>query len=220
MDVDLTAARAAGFRYAVMVVTKFHGLAFEELERAFAGVMVREDQDGAHFDPRTVATKVALSGSNGAYLPLVVDLEESTMSWLDVAAKGKDAFNNVASSVTDIKASCSQMLTYFGSGARPSMRGLALLHAAARSDRVYQRRPGGEWSLFCRGAKESRADFHLRLVRYEADEPRAQLHLPKPVFAALLHGDVPVPDGSSVYAVFRESATQTLAASDLLATPA
>jgi hypothetical protein len=109
-------------------------------------------------------------------------------------------------------------MAYFASGVRPSMLDLALLHAAARCQRVFLRDTGGGASLFVRRSGEEPESFHARLVRGEPDEPRARLVRSDgaPALAVLAHGDLELPAGSAVYALFREQVTPTLAASDLL----
>lgn len=89
VDVHRDPALAAGIRYAVMVVSNYAGLPFSQLERGFAGLMLRDDQGGQHFDPRTVELKFNVGGENGIFLPLVLDLRESTLHWLDVQVRGR-----------------------------------------------------------------------------------------------------------------------------------
>lgn len=224
VDIDRERALAAGHRYAVMVVNAYAGMPFDRLERAFAGLMLRDDLGGAHFDPRTVELKFSLAGANGVFLPLVLDLRESTLHWLDVYSQGQLAFNNVATSTGAITRICPEMIAYFASGIRPSMLDLGLYHAAARARRVYMRaeaeREGapGPVRLFVRGPGEGVGAFHRRLVRGEADEPRARPpRADGPPLLALLHrGDIDLPEGSTAYALFRERVTPSLAAADLL----
>src|SRR5262249_44138912 len=54
VDIDRPRALEAGFRYCVTVINAYAGLPFSGLERGFAGLMLRDDPQGAHFDPRTV----------------------------------------------------------------------------------------------------------------------------------------------------------------------
>lgn len=72
--------------------------------------------------------------------------------------------------------------------------------------------------LFVRRPDEEAAAFLGRLVRREADEPRARPPRAdgQPALALLYRGDAALPPGSAVYALFREQVTPTLAASDLL----
>lgn len=216
VDVHRDRALAAGVRFAVGVVNAYAGLPFSMLDRAFAGLMLRDDVEGRHFDPRTVALKFALDGDNGVFLPFVVDLRDSVLHWLDVHHKGQFAMNNVRTSNGAITTIAPASIAYFGSGVRPSVRDLALLHAAARCQRVTLR--GELVRQFVRRAGESSAEFHTRLVRDEADEPRARLPaFDEPVLAALHQGDVALPEGSAAYALFRERTAATLSASDFVA---
>jgi hypothetical protein len=215
VDLDCVAAHRAGVRYAVMVVNNYRGMPFSQLARGFAGLMLRDDPDGDHFDPRTVALKFSLSGENGIFMPLVVDVRDRVLHWLDVQSAGEVAFNNVASSNRDIARVCPALIGYFASGTRPSMLDLALLHAAARCRAVIVR--GAATTRYVRRAGEDIVAFHARLVRGEPDERGGVVSLgTAPVFAALFKGDVELPKGSAAYALFREQVTPSLAASDLV----
>jgi hypothetical protein len=217
VDIDRALALKNGLRYAVMVVNAFAGMPFSLLERAYAGLMLRDDVQGQHFDPRTVQLKFALQGENGIFLPLVIDLADNTLHWLDVYSKGAFEFNNVESSKAAIAKLCPEMMTYFASGVRTSMYELALLHASARGRRVTVRGPSPR--VFVRGPDEDAAAFHTRLQRgvgSKSVEAVAPAGDGEPVFAALYRGDTVLPPGSASYALFREQVNPTLSASDLL----
>lgn len=215
VDLDRALARAEGVRYAVMIVNAFAGLPFAQLERGFAGLMFRDDKFGKHFDPRTVELKFDLQGESGMFLPLVLDLEDDVMHWLDTYSKGNLAFNNPATSNAAIERICPEMIEYFGSGVRMSLFELALLHAASRSTQVVLR--GESNRRFVRKDDESPMDFLRRLERREADEDDVEIVETDPCFAILYRGDIAVPDGSTVYAVFRDQVTSTIEAGDLIA---
>lgn len=222
VDFDRSLARAAGYRYAVMVVNAYSGLPFRSLARATAGVMLRDSDQGAVFDPRTVELAFALSGEHGIYMPLVVDLETSTLHWLDVYSEGQLAFNNVASSQGDIARVCPAMISYFATGTRPSMLELGRLHAAARCQRVVLRGRSAPHRLFVRKQDEPARAFLHRLRTGVADDRLGEGALPAaigtaPVLALLHQGDVALPEGSASYALFRRKLIPTLAAADLLA---
>ncbi len=216
VDLDRAAARAEGIRYAVMVVNAYSGDPFDLLERGFAGLMLRDDPDGHYFDPRTVALKFALQGKNGVFMPVCVDLEAATLHWLDVYATGEFAMNNVATSNRAITRICPETIEYFASGIRLDMRTLALLHAAARCERVIVRAGAGA-VVHERRAGESAASFFARL-QAEPGRPCAVADaLGERVLALLHRGDLELPAGSSVYALFREQVNPTLEAGDLIA---
>jgi hypothetical protein len=215
VDLHRDHALAHGLRYAVMVVNSYWGMSFDQLERGFAGMMLRDDLGGAHFDPRTVELKFDMQGAHGVFMPLVLDIAESTIHWLDVYSKGQLAFNNVHSSNAAITKICPEMIAYFASGARISVYDLALLHAAARGQRVLIR--GAEDRQFTRRPGEA-ADAFLRRMQTgdgaePGDPPRAD---GPPVFAALFKGDLDLPADSLCYALFRERVIAPIAASDLL----
>ena len=216
VDLHRDEALLAGARYAVMVINAYAGMPFSLLERAFAGLMLRDDASGKHFDPRTVELKFALDGENGVFLPLVFDIRDGLLHWLDVHAKGRFEMNNVETSKAAITKICPELMMYFGSGVRPSMFELGLLHAAARCKRVFVR--GETVSEFVRRADEDAQAFHARLVSGAADEPRARGPRAdgSPVLAMLYRGDDELPPESAAYALFREKVTPSMGASDLL----
>jgi hypothetical protein len=215
VDIHRAAARDAGCRWAVMIVNNYSGMAFEGLERAFAGLMLRDSAQGAHFDPRTVDLRFNLQGKNGVFLPLVFDLQEGRVHWLDVYSQGGFSFNNASTSRSAIRRLCPEMLGYFGSGVRLSMLELARLHAASRATRVFVRGEAGSW-LFVRGPSESPEGFLKRLRSGEPDERAATPPTDTPLSAFLLRGDLTLAPGSVAYALFRENLTGTLSAADLL----
>ena len=216
VDIDWALALEQGIRYAVMVVNSYAGLPFSLLERSFAGLMLRDDTGGKHFDPRTVELKFDLQGESGVYLPLVLDIREKTLHWLDTYSRGQFKFNNVETSNADIRKICPEMIEYFGSGTRMSMYELALLHAAARCRTVHLRSEKPQ--TFVRRIDEDNVAFLERLTNGPADETEAYRLDPAgpPGFAALYVGDLDLPAGSLCYALFQERATGMIAASDLI----
>ncbi|HNS95798.1 MAG TPA: hypothetical protein PKL73_02530 [Polyangiaceae bacterium] len=215
VDIHADRAQAASVRYVVMVVNRYGGMACSQLERCFAGLMLRDDPMGKHFDPRTVALKFALNSESGVFMPLVLDLRDRVLHWLDVQVAGQLERNNVETSNTAIQKICPEQMTYFASGVRPCLFDLGLLHAAARCRRVTLR--GRNIVEFLRKPEESVNDFHARLVRGEGGVCRsAPADEQEPMFALLYRGDVELPEGSDVYALFREQLTPNLQASDLL----
>lgn len=215
VDVDRRAARAAGVRYAVMVVNNYAGMSFAQLERGFAGLMLRDDARGEHFDPRTVALRFDLAGAHGVFIPLVFDLERDTMHWLDIYAKGELALNNVSTSNRAITKVCPNLIAYFGSGARPSLFELAALHAAARAPRVIVR-DGASIDHYVRLADEPATAFLARVLEARGGAPGPLPGVDAPVLAALYRRDVELHADSTCYALINERAGSTIAAGALL----
>ncbi len=218
VDLEIEAARAAGYRYAVMVVNNFAGMPFSQLERGFAGLMFREDKEGKHFDPRTVELKFAVEGENGIFMPLAIDLVDNTLHWFDVQSTGLFASNNVETSKHAISKICPEMMAYFSSGVRASVLDLALLHAAARCKNVYLRDRKGNIACFVRGEGEPELEFLHRLKQGRADKENAAPPVVEnlPWLAFLYRGDLELPKGSASYALFQEQVASTFSASDLV----
>lgn len=217
VDLNVKAAATAGARYAVMVVTNYAGMPFSLLERVYAGLMIRADLGGQHFDPRTVELKFKIDGENGVFMPVVIDLEAGLLHWLDVQAEGMLEMNNVEKSRSAIAKICPALIQYFAGGLRPTMYDLGLLHAAARCRRVTLRGSEGA-RVFERRADEDAVAFHHRLLQGAGDGDAAQSAEcgPAPILAVLCRGDAAPPQGSECYALFRDRAETTIAASDLL----
>jgi hypothetical protein len=216
VDIHRENANQNEIRYAVMVVNNYSGMPFSHLERAFAGLMLRDDVGGQHFDPRTVTLKFSLQGENGIFMPVVFDIKNDTLHWLDVYSKGELAMNNVESSNAAITKICPEMIEYFGSGVRCSMYDLALLHAASRSARVFIR--DEDCSLFIRKEGESNITFYERIRQNRHDEKNANLPTEEEpaVFAALYEGDLQLYPSGQRYVLFPGEVSSTIAASDLL----
>ena len=218
VDLHRAEARAAGVRYAVMVVNAYAGMTFSQLERGYAGIMQRNDEAGAHFDPRTVTLRFALQGENGVFMPLVFDVDDGTIHWLDVYSPGRIQWNNAATSSSDVARICPTMMKYFATGVRANMRDLGLLHAAARGERVHLRAPDGTSRTFVRGNGETAGAFFARLRTGDGAARGSSLSLDvaAPAFVVLYTGNLPLPEKSVCYALFRESLTNVIAASELI----
>jgi len=216
IDIDCALASKHGARYAVAVLNNYAGMPFGDLEHAYAGLMFRDDLRGAHFDPRTVELKFDLQGGNGIFLPLVFDMTEQKIHWLDVYSRGGFAFNNVATSNGAITTICPAMIAYFASGVRTSMYDLGLLHAAARAERVTIRDTAS--IVIVREVGESNPAFLARLRNRTGASGQALSLAPEmPVLALLLNGDLVLPEESSVYALKSGPSNGTMSASDLIA---
>lgn len=217
VDVDRAAALRAGHRYAVMVVNAYAGLSFSSLERAFAGVMGRDDDGGPAFDPAAVALRFDVTGPHGTYVPLVVDLKDERIWWLDVSHAGQIALNNVQTANAAITRFSPALLAYFGHGVRPSMFELGALHAVARADEIWVR--GNRMRRFARREGESLSERLRRVLADEADGEGQVPDLDHAALAILLHGDIEMPEGSVAWALFRERLGVDVSPSDLLVTP-
>ncbi|WP_426747567.1 MXAN_6230/SCO0854 family RING domain-containing protein [Myxococcus faecalis] len=202
LDVHMERLLAQGVRYAIPVVFSFNSVSFDRMEDAFAGFMVRDEVEGEHFDARTVEQRFDLQGSAQISVPLVIDLVEKQLRWVDVKVPPEDGFQSVARSRGGLARLGKDTLAYFGTGARPTLWELATLHAAARSRTVHVRRRDGSVSVLKRAEDEDTASFLRRLRGLEADSTARSFTPGKaPTFFAGLT-DVPaLSQGSEGYAL-------------------
>ncbi|MFP1625076.1 MXAN_6230/SCO0854 family RING domain-containing protein [Streptomyces sp. 5K101] len=219
VDLDLEQLAEAGVRYVVAVVYSYNNVAFGDLADAFAGLMVRDapGSEGPVFDARAVEQRFDLTGSSRACVPLVVDVQARTMRWLDVV-KGVTGTQHAVWRHAHALATLAHRLTeLFGSGARVGLGELAVWQAAARAATVVLRHTDGSRSVYARRDGEDVAAFATRIGSPDTDaaEPTAP-----PRLAFLLRGDVDVPDGGEVFAVYpyAQDATRVrlLTASDVV----
>ena len=222
LDVHASALRERGVRYALPVVFSFNSVPFDRMEDAFAGFMVREGSAGRHFDARTVEQRFDLQGSAKISVPLVIDLAERRMRWVDVKVPSEDVFHSVRRARGDLAHFGQDTMAYFGTGARPTLWELACLHAAARTRTVYVRRRTGGVVVLTRAPEESTGHFLQRLRRLEDVREVSRLALgTAPTFFAGLSDEPSLPEGSEGYALrFRHTdagQVKRLAAGDLVA---
>ncbi|MCP3097878.1 hypothetical protein LZ198_03200 [Myxococcus sp. K15C18031901] len=221
LDVHAARLLAQKVRYAIPVVFSYNSVPFDRMEDAFAGFMVRDGVEGPHFDARAVEQRFDLQGSAKISVPLVIDLVAKQLRWVDVKIPPDDGFLSVRRSRGDLAHLGKDTLTYFGTGARPTLWELACLHAAARSRTVHVRRRDGTVSVLNRAPGEETAAFLRRLRGIQADATR-QAFSPgtAPTFFAGLTDPPALPAGSEGYALrFQHTSAEEvarLAAGDLV----
>ncbi|MFP2930130.1 TerD family protein, partial [Pyxidicoccus sp. 3LG] len=221
LDVHTSALLERGVRYAVPVVFSFNDVSFDRMEDAFAGFMVRKGKEGPHFDAATVEQRFDLQGNAKISVPLVIDLAERRMRWVDVKVPSDSQFHSVRRERATLAHFGRDTMTYFGTGARPTLWELACLHAAARSRTVHVRRRDGRVSVLTRAPGEETGSFLRRVLQLEDARDVARLELgAAPTFFAGLSDDPSLPDGSEGYALrFRHTDAEKvrrLAAGELL----
>lgn len=134
LDVDWQSALAAGVRYVVVSVNSFSGQAYKDLPACFAGVMQREQpQSGEIFEPKTVKLRWDLSSDAQINLPLVVDLKEKRLVWLDLALTQQLA---VANNVREHLSSMALVVQNMMKQSALNLYDLFMLHAQARGELV------------------------------------------------------------------------------------
>jgi len=163
-----------------------------------------------------------LQGNANISVPLVIDLAERKLRWVDVKVPADGEFHSVRRSRGDLAHFGKDTMAYFGTGARPTLWELACLHAAARTRTVHVRRRDGHVAVLTRAPEEDAGRFLRRLRRLEGAREAPRLELGgAPTFFAGLSDEPSLPAGSEGYALrFRYTEAdqvKRLAAGDLVA---
>lgn len=79
-------------RYIAVTVNSYTGQKFNTFT-AKAGFMIRDNISGEHFEPKTVEQKFDLLSASRFNIPMVLDLYENTIIWLDLAISQNKIYN-------------------------------------------------------------------------------------------------------------------------------
>jgi len=106
VDIDLKKALDFGVRYIGMHIFVYAGQTFDKLEKCCVGWMEREKpKSNEIYDPRTVSQYIDLTGNSMMYTPVVFDLVEKTVCFVDMNGNpttggcytiGKPGYNQLA----------------------------------------------------------------------------------------------------------------------------
>lgn len=130
IDLNIEKMLKNGTRYVAMSVNSFTHQKYKDLPECFAGWMVRQEpKSGEIFEPKTVVDRADLTCEATACVPMVIDLKERKVIWLDMPNKVRRyTANNIASNYDTITLACKA----FTELAKPTLYDLFTLHAKAR----------------------------------------------------------------------------------------
>jgi hypothetical protein len=134
IDLDIASVVKYGGRYVVMSVNSFTGQSFNSLPECFAGWMMRESpESGEIFEPSTVQDRVDLTADTTIGLPVILDLVERKVVWIDLALRRNPGWwNNVEGNHGGMTLMGRAMTTM----TKPDLYELFSLHAQARGTLV------------------------------------------------------------------------------------
>lgn len=134
LNIENTAKKG---RYVCMVLNSFTCQPYCDLPECFAGWMMRsKPNSGEVFEARTVQDKIDLSSNTTISMPVILDLHERKMIWMDLALKSHAAFaNNTKTNSSNI----SKMSRAIVNLHRPKLYDLFCMHADARGTEVGDR---------------------------------------------------------------------------------
>jgi stress response protein SCP2 len=222
LDLDLDALDPQ-VRYLLATVYSYNSVPFDQMNEAYAGLMLRaEDPEaGPVFDPSAVEQRFDLASPAKTSLPLLVDVQRRTMRWLDVSARVTGTNHAVWQHAGKTGLVARALDESIRRGERVMLGELARWHAAARARTIIVRSTDGSLVRYDR-SDETAADFAARLANPATGSTTASAgEVGAASFAVLLRGDIPVVHGAEVFALhpleLNASTIRLLAASDLVA---
>lgn len=103
IDFEVNNVKKKGVSYAVFKLHVYSGIPFDSIDH-IAGTMVRKDADkGEIFDPRTVATSFSSSLSTTSITPLIIDLNNNVVKWIDSSSGSLLSGNSTLDNTENIK---------------------------------------------------------------------------------------------------------------------
>lgn len=139
IDVDIEKALNKGYRYIVMNVFVYTGELFSEHETCYAGWMMRSNPNSNEiYDPATVENKLDLTMDSRNAIPVVFDLQERKVIWVDLATHHSTQVNG--NSVESNKANINNVLEAVCTlDNKPTLYDLFSIHGTARGEVVTDR---------------------------------------------------------------------------------
>ncbi len=131
IDIDLDTVRKSGSRYIATQIFRYSGENFATCE-CHAGWMIRDEGDSNYksFDVKTVQNKFDVTGSGAYAIPIIVDLQENEIIFVDLFMRGVGQHNRVEGAYTDISVITREIARMVDT--RPNMFHLASFHRDAR----------------------------------------------------------------------------------------
>jgi hypothetical protein len=134
IDIEIPVCLKQGIRYVLMCVNSYTNQPYFDLPVCFAGFMIRQfPNSGEIYEPLTVENKFDLTAASKIAIPLIIDLQEKKVIWVDLSLKDNPStFNNVHNNLSSITIINRSMTTLV----RPNLYDLLELHIKARGEKT------------------------------------------------------------------------------------
>ncbi len=134
IDLDIASILKFGGRYVVASVNSFTNHPYCNLPMCFAGWMLRsKPNSGEIYEPKTVKNKFDLAADTRICLPVIIDLLDRKVHWIDLALTKQPTWaNNIEANLTGMTLMGKSLTTMI----RPNLFDLFSLHATARGELV------------------------------------------------------------------------------------
>lgn len=135
IDIDISVCLKQGIRYVLMSVNSFTNQPYCDLPYCFAGFMIRQfANSGEIYEPLTVENKFDLTANSRVAIPLIIDLYDRKVIWVDLSLKGNPStVNNVHNNLSSTTIINKSMTTLV----KPNLYDLLDLHIKARGEKTF-----------------------------------------------------------------------------------
>lgn len=134
IDLDIPSSIEYGGRYVVMNVNCFTHQKFSDLPECHAGWMIRQHpKSGEIFEPKTVLDRLDVRSESTFTVPMILDLQERKIIWVDTALKANARRNN---NVHNNMSNIALFGKAFTELQKPNLYDLFSLHVLARGELI------------------------------------------------------------------------------------
>lgn len=135
IDMDIAKLEAAGVRYVTLNITVYCGTPFDEMDECFGGWMVRQNDTGEIYEPKTVQNKFDITCNTRNVMPAIFDIKARKVIWVDMTLSG-GMCTNVDTNMSQIQA----IGETFSKMEKMTLQELFVFHALARGGTMVSER--------------------------------------------------------------------------------
>jgi len=133
IDIDIPSVIKYGGRYIIMNVLSYTHQKFSDMPECYSGWMMRDRPcSGEIFEPKTVQDKLDLSSESTINVPVILDLVDRKLLWVDLAFNSGGYLNNIESNSSNLQKICKGIIQMH----KPNLYDLFRLHTESRGTKV------------------------------------------------------------------------------------
>lgn len=133
IDLQYEGLAKENIRYVAMTLNSYTQQPFSEMPECFAGWMGRKKPDsGEVFEAKTVQDKIDITTETTVNVPVIIDIADKKLIWVDLGFKSDAAINNIGTHRSSLENIC-RVMTNLN---RPNLYDLFSMHAEERGEIV------------------------------------------------------------------------------------
>lgn len=135
IDINISKALQQNVRYIFMTLHNYSNNSFADIPECFAGWMIKENNAGKLFDPKSVEEKFDLTSASENSIPVIFDLVERKVIWCDLSLNRPLSSSNNIEATLNPTALLGKAMTEMK---KPNLYDLFRLHSLARGEIVVE----------------------------------------------------------------------------------